>query len=78
MCGGRGGRRGPRGRSQDQRGHRRHRPPRPLLTEGIGKPEPLRQNLSGHWTRRITGEHRLVFLIDHETVVVFACRFRYE
>nr|WP_280508207.1 type II toxin-antitoxin system YoeB family toxin [Nocardia flavorosea] len=44
----------------------------------MGKPEPLRQNLSGHWTRRITGEHRLVFLIDHETVVVFACRFRYE
>lgn len=46
--------------------------------EGIGKPEPLRQNLSGYWSRRITGEHRLVYLIDDETIVVFACRFHYE
>ncbi|WP_433762381.1 Txe/YoeB family addiction module toxin [Nocardia sp. CA-135398] len=45
--------------------------------EGIGKPEPLRHNLSGLWSRRITGEHRIVYKIDEDTAVIFACRYHY-
>ena len=46
--------------------------------DGIGKPEPLKGNLSGWWSRRITGEHRLVYRVDDETLVVMQCRFHYE
>lgn len=46
--------------------------------EGIGKPEPLRQNLSGWWSRRITKEHRLVYRADDDVVVIIACRFHYD
>jgi len=46
--------------------------------EGIGKPEMLRANLSGHWSRRITDEHRLVYRVIGETVVIVSCRFHYE
>ena len=40
--------------------------------EGIGKPEPLKANLSGWWSRRITGEHRLVYRV-HENRLVIIC-----
>ncbi|MGP3911503.1 Txe/YoeB family addiction module toxin [Nonomuraea sp. 10N515B] len=46
--------------------------------EGIGKPEPLRQNLSGFWSRRITIEHRIVYAIETDTVQIVACRTHYE
>ncbi|GIH98206.1 Txe/YoeB family addiction module toxin [Planobispora takensis] len=46
--------------------------------EGIGKPEPLRQNLSGFWSRRITTEHRIVYAIEADTVQIIACRTHYE
>ncbi|MFI1463114.1 Txe/YoeB family addiction module toxin [Nocardia carnea] len=46
--------------------------------EGIGKPEPLRQNLSGWWSRRITKEHRIVYHADDDTVTVIACRYHYD
>lgn len=46
--------------------------------EGIGKPEPLRSDLSGYWSRRINSEHRLVYRIDEDTIHVVACRFHYE
>jgi toxin YoeB len=46
--------------------------------DGIGKPEPLRQNLSGWWSRRITKEHRIVYRADDDTVVIVACRFHYD
>ncbi|WP_280266126.1 Txe/YoeB family addiction module toxin [Nocardia wallacei] len=46
--------------------------------EGIGKPEPLRQNLSGWWSRRITQEHRLVYCADDDVVTIIACRFHYD
>lgn len=47
--------------------------------EGIGKPEPLRNDLSGYWSRRINSEHRLVYRIDEDAVIhVVACRFHYE
>ena len=45
---------------------------------GIGKPEPLRYNLSGFWSRRITNEHRLVYKVEGEVVVVISCRFHYQ
>ncbi|WP_405695053.1 Txe/YoeB family addiction module toxin [Streptomyces sp. NBC_01185] len=46
---------------------------------GIGKPEPLRNDLSGYWSRRINSEHRLVYRIDENTIIhVVACRFHYE
>jgi toxin YoeB len=45
---------------------------------GLGKPEALKNNLSGHWSRRITKEHRLVYKIDGDTIVIVAsCRFHY-
>jgi len=45
---------------------------------GIGKPERLRHNLSGFWSRRITGEHRLIYKVDGELIVVISCRFHYQ
>ena len=46
--------------------------------EGIGKPEPLKGDMSGHWSRRINDEHRLVYAVTEVAVVVIACRFHYE
>ena len=46
--------------------------------EGIGKPERLRFQLSGCWSRRITKEHRLVYKVDKEVVTVISCRYHYE
>ena len=45
--------------------------------EGIGKPEQLRHALAGAWSRRIDGEHRLVYLIDGDDIVVLQARFHY-
>jgi toxin YoeB len=45
--------------------------------EGTGKPEPLRQNLSGFWSRRITGEHRLVYKAENNTLFIAQCRYHY-
>lgn len=44
---------------------------------GIGKPEPLKHNLTGFWSRRITGEHRLVYRILDKGLEIAACRFHY-
>lgn len=44
---------------------------------GIGKPEPLKNKLSGLWSRRIDSEHRLVYRIERNTVYVIQCRFHY-
>jgi toxin YoeB len=46
---------------------------------GIGKPEPLRENLSGFWSRRITHEHRLVYQVDlvNNLLIVISIRFHY-
>ncbi len=49
---------------------------------GIGKPEPLKGALSGWWSRRITGEHRLVYRVegqqgDDQRIVIAACRYHY-
>ena len=45
--------------------------------EGIGKPEPLKANLSGWWSRRITGEHRLVYRVHNNRLIVMMCRHHY-
>ena len=45
--------------------------------EGIGKPEPLRENLSGFWSRRIDETNRLIYVIDGVDLVVIACRYHY-
>ena len=45
---------------------------------GIGKPEQLRHALAGAWSRRIDEEHRLVYLVDGDEVVVLQARFHYE
>ena len=45
--------------------------------EGIGKPEPLRGELSGFWSRRIDREHRLVYRITKNDVEIIACRYHY-
>jgi toxin YoeB len=45
--------------------------------EGVGKPEPLKHNLSGYWSRRITAEHRLVYGIDEDEVQILMCRYHY-
>ena len=46
--------------------------------EGIGKPERLRFQLSGYWSRRITKEHRLVYKVDKDVIIVISCRYHYE
>lgn len=44
---------------------------------GIGKPEPLKHDLAGCWSRRITREHRLVYSVDEDALIVHQCRFHY-
>jgi toxin YoeB len=46
--------------------------------EGIGKPEQLKANLSGYWSRRIDAEHRLVYEIHEEELTIISCRFHYR
>jgi toxin YoeB len=45
--------------------------------EGIGKPEALRHALTGAWSRRISEEHRLVYLVDGDDVVILQARYHY-
>lgn len=46
--------------------------------KGTGKPESLSGDLSGFWSRRITREHRLVYLYEDGTLTIIGCRFHYE
>ncbi|KDD65738.1 toxin YoeB [Pseudomonas sp. BT76 TE3572] len=45
--------------------------------EGVGKPEPLKHNLSGFWSRRITAEHRLVYAVEDGEIRIVMCRYHY-
>jgi toxin YoeB len=45
--------------------------------EGLGKPEPLRHDLTGFWSRRITEEHRLVYAVDKEKILIAQARYYY-
>ena len=46
--------------------------------QGIGKPEPLRHELQGCWSRRIDAEHRLVYEVDDQQLRIIACRYHYQ
>ncbi len=45
--------------------------------KGIGKPEPLKENLSGFWSRRIDDNNRLVYAVDDNYLTIISCRFHY-
>ena len=45
--------------------------------EGIGKPESLRYDLSGFWSRRIDREHRLVYQVRDEEILIYSCKYHY-
>lgn len=45
--------------------------------EGIGKPEALRENLAGFWSRRIDDKNRLVYAVDDEYLTIISCRYHY-
>lgn len=45
--------------------------------DGLGKPEPLKHELSGFWSRRITDEHRLVYEVYENAIGIVSCRFHY-
>jgi len=45
--------------------------------DGTGKPEPLRFQLAGCWSRRIDREHRLVYQVEESEIIVLACRYHY-
>lgn len=46
--------------------------------EGIGKPEPLKENLAGFWSRRIDDSNRLVYAVDDNRLTIISCRYHYE
>jgi toxin YoeB len=46
--------------------------------EGIGKPEPLKYDLTGYWSRRIDREHRLVYKYQETELLIASCRFHYD
>lgn len=48
------------------------------LFEGIGKPEPLKHELQGFWSRRIDDTNRLVYTVENGNVVIIHCRGHYE
>lgn len=45
---------------------------------GIGKPEPLKYDLSGLWSRRIEREHRLVYQVRGDELLIYSCRYHYD
>ncbi len=45
--------------------------------QGIGKPEKLKHNLSGLWSRRISQEHRLVYCVKNNEIIIYSCRYHY-
>jgi toxin YoeB len=45
--------------------------------DGIGKPEPLRENLTGFWSRRIDDTNRLVYAVEDERLTIISCRYHY-
>jgi toxin YoeB len=46
--------------------------------EGIGKPEPLKENLAGFWSRRIDYRNRLVYAVDNNKLTIISCRYHYD
>jgi len=46
--------------------------------DGIGKPEPLKANLQGYWSRRIDSEHRIVYAVENKEIIYISFRYHYE
>ena len=46
--------------------------------EGLGKPESLKHELQGYWSRRIDAEHRLIYRIEEHSIIVISCRYHYN
>ena len=46
--------------------------------DGIGKPEPLKNNLKGYWSKRITDEHRLIYRIEQNQLIIISCKYHYD
>ena len=46
--------------------------------DGTGKPEPLKYDLTGYWSRRIDREHRLIYQVVDNKILIYACRFYYD
>ena len=46
--------------------------------DGIGKPEPLKHNYRGFWSRRINEEHRLIYQVREDEIRIIKCRFHYD
>ncbi|MFM7728015.1 MAG: Txe/YoeB family addiction module toxin, partial [Flavobacteriales bacterium] len=46
--------------------------------DGIGKPEPLKHQLAGYWSRRIDEEHRLIYSVRGDEILIAKCRFHYD
>lgn len=46
--------------------------------DGIGKPEPLKHQLAGIWSRRIDEEHRLIYTVQNDEILIAKCRFHYD
>jgi toxin YoeB len=46
--------------------------------QGLGKPEPLKHNLKGCWSRRISDEHRLVYTVSDQAIHVLSCKYHYD
>ena len=44
---------------------------------GLGKPEPLKHELSGYWSRRINDEHRLVYKVTDTMIIIASCKYHY-
>ena len=45
--------------------------------DGTGKPEPLKADWKGYWSRRINDEHRLVYKVTDEQIIIVACKYHY-
>jgi len=45
--------------------------------EGTGKPEPLKHDYAGYWSRRITDEHRLVYKVENDCIRIVSCKYHY-
>lgn len=46
--------------------------------EGRGKPEPLKYELSGYWSRRLDREHRLVYQVSGDEILIYSCKYHYD
>ena len=46
--------------------------------QGLGKPEPLKYDLAGFWSRRIDREHRLVYQVIEDEILIYSCRYHYD